>query len=114
MNQKLIDLATWLRANPVPNLDMSCWHRSGHTGCGTTYCIIGWVAENQKFGFSLKGGEPWFGECTNWGAVCAAFQLHHLQALGLFGKPLSGEIFSFDQIVDRIERAGAIYEPKVD
>lgn len=116
MNQKLIDLATWLRANPVPKLDMTCW--KGSHPCGTTHCIMGWVAENLMFGFYLIGlgfirhidSEP---DEKSWAAILRGLEISKRVADMLFSPSQTSGI-SFEAIVDRIELMGKSYESKVD
>ena len=108
MNQKLIDLAVWLRANPVPNLNMRTWCSVDDSGTAT-YCIMGWVAKNKMFGFYLNElnylrhntptctsaqGAFWFGLSIK---AHTAFQLFY---------PSYTKGLTFDQLVDRIEAVG--------
>lgn len=112
MNQKLIDLAVWLRANPVPNLNMRTWCDENESG--TTYCIMGWVAKNKMFGFylndieipSLVDSDPDFEE-GSWGAICRGFDIDKGTAEWLFLQSYTRSL-TFDQIVYRIERVGKI------
>lgn len=110
MNQKLIDLAVWLRANPVPKLDMTCWTFTDRDGCGTTHCIMGWVADNKQFGFYLTGNsmvrhsgcDPEWG---SWDAICHGLDIYQQAAEHLFLAKYT-EGMSFNEIVDQIENTG--------
>jgi hypothetical protein len=50
----LQELVDFVRANPVPNFNLHTWKTTieDHP-CGTTHCILGWVAENEQCGFSI-------------------------------------------------------------
>jgi hypothetical protein len=109
MNQKLIDLAVWLRANPVPNLNMQKW--CSENEYGTTYCIMGWVAKNNMFGFYLNDIEiPCLVDSdpdseSSWEAIRRGFNIDQDTAGWLFLRSYARNL-TFDQIVDRIERVG--------
>jgi hypothetical protein len=108
MNQKLIDLAAWLRANPVPNLDMRTW--CSENEYGTTYCIMGWVAKNKMFGFYLSDlGTPRhieaYSDSLSLVSIDVGLNIHRLTATDLFSFN-SNLGLSFEQIVDKIEEAG--------
>jgi hypothetical protein len=116
MNPKLIDLATWLRANPVPRLDMNQW--KVETSCGTTHCIIGWVAENQMFGFYFDKllwlNNISFPSLSTWQAIAVVFDINQDIACQLFSLA-SNKGMTFDQIVDKIEAFARLKnEPKAD
>ena len=112
MNQKLIDLAVWLRANPVPNLDMRTWCNENEYG--TTYCIMGWVAKNKMFGFYLSEFETprhieAYSDSLSLESIDIGLNIHRLIATDLFSFD-SNLRLSFEQIVDKIEEAGKLYD----
>jgi hypothetical protein len=113
MNQKLIDLTVWLRANPVPNLNLQKWCSVDDSGTAS-YCIIGWVAKNKMFGFYLNGinlpRHNTYHNTGSWSAIWLGLSISAPTALQLFGTD-SIKGLTFDQIVNRIEAAGKSEAP---
>lgn len=113
MNQKLIDLAVWLRANPVPNLNMQTWCSVDDSGIAS-YCIMGWVAKNKMFGFYLNGMDLPRHEISSdpraHVAICSGLSINSQTAFQLFYPAYTGGL-TFKQLVDRIEAAGKSEAP---